>query len=67
MENAMHRRSRTNRSLVEIPEFQDHLRREGIDLAEFARRQHGTTARWDATTAALALAKRKVDLNCKGK
>ena len=64
-EKATRHGRRTKRDLQEIPEFRNFLKREGIDFAEWERRQR-ITAGPDATSEALAVAWRKVNLN-KGK
>lgn len=61
MEKATHNR-RAERDLLEIPEFRNFLKREGIDFTEWERRQR-LTAGPDATSEALALAWRKANLN----
>ena len=66
METARRTGRRTKRDLQDIPEFRNFLKREGIDFAEWERRQR-VTAGPDATSEALALVWRKVNLNRKGK
>lgn len=61
MEKARQSR-RTKRTLQKIPEFLDHLEREGITFEEWERRQRLTSGP-DATSEALALAWRKANLN----
>ena len=66
METAKRTGRHTPRSIEEIPAFREHLKREGINFAEWERRQR-VTAGPDATSEALALDWRKVNLNRKGK
>ena len=61
METAARPGRRTKRDLQSIPEFQRHLNREGIDFAEWERRE-SLTAGPDATSEVLALAWRKANL-----
>ncbi len=61
METASRPGRRIKRSLQEIPEFRNHLAREGLSFAEWERRQR-LTAGPDATSEALALAWRKANL-----
>lgn len=66
IENAARRGRQTKRPIEQIPAFRLHLEREGIDLAEFERRQSLTTANPDAETEALSLARRRANINRKG-
>lgn len=65
MELASRRGARAKKPIHEIREFQLHLQREGISLAEWQRRQQCASA--DATNESLQLARRKLNLNRKGR
>ncbi len=60
METAANSKSKTKRELLEIPQFRNFLKREGISFAEWERRER-ITAGPDATSEALALAWRKAN------
>ncbi len=65
MEKASRKPSHFKRDIQEIPEFRNHLRREGIDMETFLRRQRAQEG--DEVSADLQLRHKKIALKQGGR